>query len=131
MKRASILFSLSLILLIPLCSAEEPEELNLLSGKYTLEKLKEIIVPAEEWHPFPKASNHDEWQKLPEKVRRAHLRQAEKHLNCDWEIPKASVFLEYVRTGNRTNYQRIANGRRVKLAEARAGRRRNNQIDES
>jgi hypothetical protein len=117
MKKALILFSLSLLLLISLYAAEEPEELNLLSGKYNLEKLREIIVPAEEWHPIPKASNHDEWQKLPEKVRRAHLRQAEKHLNCDWEIPKASVFLEYVRNGNRTNYQRIANGRRVKLAE--------------
>ncbi len=93
------------------------EELNLLSGQYTPQRLKEIIIPAEDWHPFPKASEHQEWQKLPEKIRQAHIRQAEKHLNCDWETPKASVFLEYVRTGNRSHYQRISFSHRAKLAE--------------
>ena len=117
MKNRWILFSLLFVLLISLCAGGEQEELNLLSGRYSLEALNKIIVSADEWFPFPKASNHDEWQKLPEKVRKAHIRQAENHLNCDWEIPKASVFFEFVRTGNRTNYQRIANGRRVKLAE--------------
>lgn len=97
------------------------EELNLLSGKYTPQRLKEIIVPAEDWHPFPRASQHDEWQKLPEMIRKAHIRQAEKHLNCDWETPKASVFLEFVRTGNRSNYQRTSFSRRAKLAELVTG----------
>lgn len=117
MKRTFIFFSLSIILLVSLCFSAEKEEMNLLSGRYSLESLKEIIVSAEDWHPFPKASEQAAWQKLPEKVRTAHLLQGEKHLGCDWEIPKASIFLEFVRTGNRTNYQRIANGRRVRLAE--------------
>lgn len=93
------------------------EKLNLLSGTYTPERLKEIIILTEDWHPFPKASEHNEWQKLPEKARSAHILQAEKYLNCDWETPKASVFLEYVRNGNRSNYQRISYARRTKLAE--------------
>ncbi len=117
MKRAIIFFSLSIILTVPFGISVDKEEMNLLSGTYTLERLQEIIVAAEEWYPFPKASDHAGWKKIPEKVRAAHLRQGEKHLGCDWEIPKASVFLEYVRTGNRTNYQRISNGRRIRLAE--------------
>ncbi|MGD2245845.1 MAG: heparinase II/III family protein [Candidatus Aminicenantes bacterium] len=117
MKRAVVFFSLSIILSASLCFSAEKEEMNLLSGRYTLERLEEIIVPADDWHPFPRASDHAGWKKIPEKVRAAHLGQGEKHLGCDWEIPKASVFLEYVRTGNRTNYQRISNGRRVRLAE--------------
>lgn len=117
MKRAIIFLSLFLILSISLFSSDEKKETNLLSGKFTLERIEEIILSAEKWHPFPKASEHEEWQKLPEKVRLAHIRQGEKHLEYDWEIPKASIFLEFVRNGNRTNYQRIANGRRVKLAE--------------
>ena len=117
MKRIIILLSISMIISISLYSSEKEEELNLLSGKYTPERLKEIIIPAEQWHPFPRASEQAGWQKLPEKAWAAHLRQGEKHLGCDWEIPKASIFLEFVRTGNRTNYQRIADGRRVKLAE--------------
>jgi len=117
MKKTIILLSISMVISISLYSSEKEEELNLLSGKYTPERLKEIIIPAAEWHPFPKASEQAGWQKLPEKVRAAHLRQGMKHLGCDWEIPKASIFLEFVRTGNRTNYQIIANGRRVRLAE--------------
>jgi hypothetical protein len=88
-----------------------------LSGKYSREQLKQIILSAEDWHPFPKASEHDVWKKLPEQVRMAHIRQAETNLDCDWETPKASVFLEYVRNGNRSRYQTISFGRRTKLAE--------------
>jgi hypothetical protein len=117
MKRAIAFFSLSIILSVSVYSPAESEEMNILSGRYTPELLKEVIVPAEDWHPFPTASDHAGWQRIPERVRAAYLRQGEKHLGCDWEIPKASVFLEFVRTGNRTNYQRISNGRRVRLAE--------------
>ncbi|MDH4258581.1 MAG: hypothetical protein OEV50_07180, partial [Candidatus Aminicenantes bacterium] len=84
MKRIIILLSISMIISISLYSSEKEEELNLLSGKYTPERLKEIIIPAEQWHPFPRASEQAGWQKLREKVRAAHLRQGEKHLGCDW-----------------------------------------------
>jgi hypothetical protein len=117
MKATKIMFLISIFILISSYSVTGQEEPNLLSGTYTLEKLKETIIPADEWHPFPKASEHQEWLRLPQKVCLAHIRQAEKHLNCDWETPKASVFLEYVRTGNRSNFQRISFGRRTKLAE--------------
>lgn len=126
MKAKSINFNLSLFCIITLLifliapalqSATEKGKINILSNTYTPQKLKEIIIPREEWHPFPRASENTEWMKLPEKVRRAHIQQAEKHLNCDWEPPKASIFLEYVRTGNRSNYQRISFDRRRKLAD--------------
>jgi len=117
MKRTIILLAISMIISISLYPSDNKKDLNLLSGKYTLERLEEIIIPAAEWHPFPRASERAGWLKLPEKVRTAHLRQGEKHLGCDWEIPKASIFLEFVRSGNRTNYQEISNGRRVRLAE--------------
>jgi hypothetical protein len=93
------------------------ERPDLLSKTYPLEKLKKIILPAEEWHPFPDSSQHKAWQELPLQVRTAHIERAEKHLNGDWETPKASVFLEYVRSGNRSNYQRVSFSRRAQLAE--------------
>jgi len=98
-------------------SSDQSEGMDLLSGTYTLEKLDDIILSAEEWHPFPKASDHDAWEKLPERVRISHIQQAEKHLNTEWVTPKASVFMEYVRDGNRSNFQSISFGRRTKLAE--------------
>ncbi|MDH5385948.1 MAG: hypothetical protein OEY18_14700, partial [Candidatus Aminicenantes bacterium] len=90
---------------------------DMLSKTYPPEKLKKIILSAKDWHPFPKAHEHEVWQTLPARVRNAHIQQAEKNLNGDWETPKASVFLEYVRNGNRSNYQRVSFGRRTQLAE--------------
>jgi hypothetical protein len=93
------------------------EDMNLLGGNFPPEKLKEIIAPASDWHPYPKAGERGAWLELPEKVRIAYIRQAEKHLGCEWETPKASVFLEFVRNGNRTNFQAISYARRAKLAQ--------------
>lgn len=93
------------------------DERDLLSKTYPPEKLIKIILSTEEWHPFPNSSEHEAWQEFPVQVRTAHIKRAEKHLNGDWETPNASVFLEYVRNGNRSNYQGISFGRRTQLAE--------------
>lgn len=98
-------------------SSDQQEGKNLLSGVYSIERLNETILSAGEWHPFPKASEQGAWRKLPERLQNARIRRAEQHLNCEWTTPKASVFMEYIRNGNRSNYQRISFGRRTKLAE--------------
>jgi hypothetical protein len=100
-----------------LSAARADKDVNLLSGNYPPEKLRDIIIPAKAWHPYPRAAERSEWEKLPERVRLAYIRRAEGQLGAEWEAPKASVFLEYARNGNRTNYQRIADLRRSRLAE--------------
>lgn len=117
MNGKKILLVISLCILLISFSASEQKQANLLSDTHTPDMLKKRIIPREEWHPFPKADEHDQWQKIPDNIRISHIQQAEKHLNCDWETPKASVFLEFVRTGNRSNYQRTSFGRRIKLTE--------------
>ncbi len=98
-------------------STKDQNRSDMLSKTYPPEKLRKIVLSARDWHPFPKASEQEVWQTLPARVRHAHIQQAEGHLNGDWETPKASVFLEYVRNGNRNNYQRVSFGRRTQLAE--------------
>jgi len=105
------------VLLVCSSLATAQGKLNLLSGALTPEKLKQIILSLQDWHPFPKVSEHEEWQKLPEKVRAACVRRAEKNLNCEWETPKASIFLDFVRNGNRSRYEAVSFSRRAKLAE--------------
>ena len=117
MKRIKFLFVLSVSILILSYSVLGREGDDLLSGRFMPETLKEILLSTEDWHPFPKVSEREGWESLPEKVRFAHIREAEKHLNGSWETPKASVFLEYVRNGNRSNYQDVSFGRRAQLAE--------------
>jgi hypothetical protein len=117
MKTLGVLILIMVLLLSLPGSMMGRDELNLLSDTYSLEKLSDIILSVEDWHPFPISSEHEAWQNLPVSVRDAHIKQAEKYLSCDWETPKASIFLEYVRTGNRSHYQEISFGRRSRLAE--------------
>lgn len=117
MKTTKYLGVLFLSLLILSDSVLGQEGDNLLSGRFAPETLKEILMSAEDWHPFPKVSERAGWETLPATLRLAHIRQAEKHLNGGWETPKASVFLEYVRNGNRSNFQGVSFSRRAQLAE--------------
>lgn len=93
------------------------EDLNLLSGSASIEELGRFLLPSSDWHPFPRAGEQAEWQNVPQSVRSAHIRRAEEHLQTDWRIPKASDFLEFVRNGNRSHYERVSFERRTKLAE--------------
>ena len=37
-------------------SVSTSEDLNLLSGNYPPEKLRDILIPAKDWHPYPRAA---------------------------------------------------------------------------
>ncbi|MGH9341899.1 MAG: hypothetical protein ACRD1R_20505 [Acidobacteriota bacterium] len=88
-----------------------------MSGPYTRDRLGEILVPLENWHPFPAAAQRQGWQKLPRPVREAHIRLGEEALDYDWAPLPASLFLEYARTGNRSNYEGVRRERRDRLAD--------------
>ncbi len=126
MKRARIVGFLGIIFLAVSVACRTPqtegetageEPLNLLGGTYPREDLVGLIVPAADWHPFPRADEREAWLELPEAVRADYIARAEKHLGAEWGTPKASVFLEYVRNGNRSNFQSISFGRRGQLAD--------------
>ena len=91
--------------------------MNLLSGRFDTDELGKIILPADEWHPFPTANDHAAWQQLPADVRQAYITEAEKLLKTEWQTPKASVFLDYARNGNRSRYEAISFGRREQLGK--------------
>jgi hypothetical protein len=114
--RMSSVFALMLILAAGgLFSAETKP--GLLSGGHPPEVLRTVLFPPGVWHPFPKAGEASGWEKVPPNVRDAQVRQAETYLGADWVVPKASVFLDFVRDGNRSRYEAISFGRRGRLAE--------------
>jgi hypothetical protein len=83
---------------------------------YSVEFFKEAIVGPSQWVPYPTANNANEWQALLPSARYAALvRNAERFMGFDWPIGKASVFLEYVRDGNRTRFEGIQFSRREAL----------------
>ena len=117
MKKTKLVVLVSTGLFIFSHSVRGQEGPNLLSERYTKEVLKEVLVSVEAWHPFPRVLERDGWEKLSQNIREGYIKQAERLLDADWETPKASVFLEYVRNGNRSNFQSVSFGRRAQLAE--------------
>ena len=87
-----------------------------LTGRYSPDSVRALLTPRDAWRPYPRAGEPG-WDAVPAAVRDAHIREAETLIGTTWEPLPASVFLEYVRTGNRSNYQNLSFARREKLAK--------------
>ena len=88
---------------------------SLLMGSYSMDAVKEVILTKDAWTPYPK-SRESGWEGIPSDVRSAHIREAEEVLGTEWPALPATVFMEYVRTGNRSNFQALSFERRRRLA---------------
>ena len=80
-----------------------------------------------DFHPFPAYADRAAWASLPEEIKKAFLAEAEKLKSRPWPSLPASVYLDFFRNGNRTNYQEIYFGRRqclfvLTIAECIAGK---------
>ncbi len=91
------------------------EPRNILTRDHTEKTIARMITPRSEWHPFPNASDRSAWTSLPEELRKTYIRRGERSLEFEWPNLPASVYLEYDRNGNRSNYQNIVNRRRRAL----------------
>ncbi|MCX6615770.1 MAG: heparinase II/III family protein [Acidobacteria bacterium] len=97
--------------------AAETKTANLLAGTWTPEKLAPVLLPREKWKPFPLASDRAAWERLPADDRRALIQAGEARLGADWPPLPATLFLEYQRIGNRSNYERVRSARRDQLRD--------------
>ena len=88
-----------------------------LADAFPPEVLRTALLAPGAWHPCPKAGEASGWDKVPPAVREAQISLAEKRLGADWIVPKASMFLDFVRDGNRSRYEAVSFARRGRLAE--------------
>jgi hypothetical protein len=86
-----------------------------LSELYPKEKLQEILLSPIEWQPFAKAKDRTAWAAIPEPIPRKLTSLGEEYLDKDIPNLPASLYLEYKRIGNRSNYQGIWLERRKML----------------
>ncbi|MFB3905753.1 MAG: heparinase II/III family protein [Acidobacteriota bacterium] len=89
---------------------------NLLSGRWTEPNLARILVSRADLKPYPTIDDRQAWAQVPETIKAGCVKEAERLLGTAWEPLPASLFLEYKRNGNRTNYERVSFGRRQRLA---------------
>jgi hypothetical protein len=90
---------------------------NLLTTAYPAGVLSQHLLSPSNWHPFPRWSERDAWQSVPEDVRGVVIQKAEASLGAPWESLPADVFLDFRRNGNRTRYERLYFTRQERITE--------------
>ncbi len=88
---------------------------NLLATTFTEEFLAANLLPIGEYHPYPKWSEREAWESVPEDLRAPIIQQAEEDQKSGWQVLLATTFLEFARTGNRSHYEAQSFGRRAQL----------------
>jgi hypothetical protein len=87
---------------------------DILTHRFAETTVRAALLPADQWHPFPNTPS--EWTKqLPDSTIKILISQAEKIMNQPFTSIPASVTLEYVRNGNRSNYERLSFDKRNRL----------------
>jgi hypothetical protein len=76
----------------------------MLSDKYTLDDVRQMLVPREDWHPYPTRDERDAWGKIPAATRNALLEKGDASLGFEWKVFRATQFMEMAKTGLRSLY---------------------------
>jgi hypothetical protein len=75
----------------------------------------DVILPFEQWRPYPKFAERKAWEALPEATRAAWIKAGEQWLGEPWPMLPATDILAFRRDGNRRRYETPYFGRRRAL----------------
>lgn len=105
-------------------------ERNLLQNSVTKEQLKEALVMNGAWVPYPAYSDREGWNSLlNDEDRQTLINAGEKMLDYQWQVIRATDYLEYERSGERNIMQNPYEANRkainvLMMAELAEGKRR-------
>ncbi len=98
-----------------LTAIPSPASRNLLNSRVPAGKLASILLPSDQWRPYPSSIERGAWEELPADARNSLVEAGAHALNADWPALPATLFLEYARIGNRSNYETVRGRRRDRL----------------
>ncbi len=78
--------------------------------------LPRTLLPPARFRPFPTAAQRRRWEELPDALRASWIAEGERFLGWQWPQLTATGFMEFARTGNRSNFERLSFARRGALA---------------
>lgn len=78
------------------------EERNLLQKEADLERVRSALRMGQEWVPYPDYSDRSGWDKFLGDYKDEYIRKGESLLDYEWKVVKATDYLEFGRSGNRT-----------------------------
>ena len=80
--------------------------------KEFLDKIDYTIMSYDEFNMYPGISDRAAWEKISHAVRSEIISEAEKYLNYQYPVLPISVYMRFVKDGNRTQYQELYHKRR-------------------
>ena len=78
--------------------------------------LPRTLLPPARFRLFPTAAQRRRWEELPDALRASWIAEGERFLGWQWPQLTATGFMEFARTGNRSNFERLSFARRGALA---------------
>lgn len=87
----------------------------MLQERYNREWLAAKLIPLGQWHPWPKAAERAKWRACPPAQRRALVARARAMPAAKWPPLPATLYLEFLRNGNRDRFQAPYFTRRTQL----------------
>lgn len=101
----------------PLLQGSPPAQHSrrLLSGGRSAGEVDRILLARDQWRPFAPADDRAAWESIPDEARTPAMKAAERSMSEGWPSLPASVFLDFKRNGNRSNFEHIQFGRRDRL----------------
>ncbi|MDN3663989.1 heparinase II/III family protein [Algibacter miyuki] len=100
--KKSILFFFLIGMFVQLSASNEQ---NLLTKAANLDQLKQMLAMNQEWVSYPAYSNRSAWIKLLGENGEIMIRDGEGYLSYEWQVVRATDYLDYKRTGNRNTMQ--------------------------
>lgn len=77
------------------------EKRDILQKESEMIGLSEVLIKDFTEIGFPGYKDREFWNNLPETIRKQYIEGAEKYLNYDWPVVKATDYLEIIRSGDR------------------------------
>jgi hypothetical protein len=97
-----------------LCTVKAQQVYRNLLSRFSKDEIARALIPLSQWHPFPKTGK--EWQEImPDTIREKIIGEAEQYAILPFQSLPASLMLEYVRSGNRTDYETVFFQKREQL----------------
>jgi len=85
---------------------------DLLAARHDPAFLRQHLLPADVWAPFPRAADRVAWAGLPAAHQHSLLTAGEAALGQTWPALPATLWLDFVRTGIRRHFEEAHFGRR-------------------
>lgn len=89
------------LLLITL-SAKAYKERDLLGHAADKEKLKTMLITDRKWVAYPSYAEREKWDKLLGDNKIRLIEEAERYLDYEWKVVRATDYIEFTRSGNRS-----------------------------